>query len=305
MKYRELYEEGVKSLAWCDDAKLDARLLLEEVCGTNLQTLLVYPDTPVSPQQEKRYRELTARRCAREPLAMILQRTDFMGLTFRVTKDVLIPRQDTEILTELAAEALRDRLSSGEEVRFLDLCTGSGCILLGAVYHALMSPQADAGGRISAVGTDLSAAALKVAASNEEVLHDCGGRKDRMRISWLEGDLFDALEKNSKAHPSGFDIIVSNPPYIPTSVIETLEPEVRDGEPFRALDGGEDGLSFYRRIAAGIHRYLEKNGIIILEIGYDQAASVSSIFARAGFENIRLHRDYGQNDRVLVIRERE
>ena len=306
MNYRELYEEGVKELLWDEDAKLDARLLLEEVCGTDLQTLLVYPETKITPEQEDRYRKLIARRCAREPVAMILQRADFMGLTFRVTGDVLIPRQDTEILAELAVKALKDKLAGGGDADFLDLCTGSGCILISAVYHALAGAPAGAGSHIHAVGTDISAASLKVAAGNETVLQDnSGSSTDRAHISWLEGDLFEALEKNEGAHPSRFDIIVSNPPYIPTDVIGTLEPEVRDKEPARALDGGADGLVFYRRIAAGIRQYLKKNGIIILEIGYDQAASVSAVFEQAGFGSIELYRDYGGNDRVLVIKCRE
>lgn len=311
--YRELYEEGRRILEEVPlpDAALDARLLLEEVCGTNLQTLLVYPETAVNDADCTRYRALIERRRLREPTAMILGEWDFMGLTFKVTKDTLIPEQDTEVLVETALEyyssssghewfrpigsagpeeaaAERESVSAfpadGNErtrnLRILDLCTGSGCILL-SLLHFLP----DAVG----IGTDISAGALAVAAENAR-RHGLAGRTILSR-----GDLWEAVPEGGR-----FDLIVSNPPYVPTERIAALEPEVRCGEPLAALDGGTDGLAFYRRILARADGFLKENGLLILESGFDEAADIRSLMEENGFEVLRTVKDYGGLDRVVV-----
>lgn len=280
-KYRELYEEGRRILeqAGLPDAALDARFLLEEVCGTNLQTLLVFPEKKVPEEEVNQYRAFIQRRKDREPTAMILGEWDFMGLTFRLNKSTLIPEQDTEVLVETALEELKRRGLGEAPLRILDLCTGSGCILL-SLLHELRN----AGG----LGTDLSEEALEAARENAVRL----GLQER--AAFRQGDLWEPVGDER------FDLIVSNPPYVPTEVIPTLEPEVRCGEPYAALDGGEDGLVFYRRIMREAAGHLKPSGIIIVESGFDEAPQIAALMQDQKFRGIRTVKDYGGLDRVVL-----
>jgi release factor glutamine methyltransferase len=275
--YRDLYEEGARILSGVieeeREARLDARLLLEHVCGTNLQTLLLDAERIVPCEEVARYRELLVRRSKREPLAYIVGRSDFMGLTFAVDHRVLIPEQDTENLIE---EIMKETCDGD---RILDLCTGSGCILLSLLHYSNGS---------TGVGTDLSRDALDVAQKNAERL----SLQDR--CEWREGDLFEAVREGEK-----FDLIVSNPPYIRSAVIGGLAPEVQAHEPMMALDGGEDGLMFYKRIIPEACQYLVTGGMLYLEIGYDQAQEVTALMEEAGYYEVRTIRDYGGNDRIV------
>lgn len=279
--YRELYEEGRRILeqAGLPDAALDARFLLEEVCGTNLQTLLVFPEKKVTEEEVNQYRAFVQRRKDREPTAMILGEWDFMGLTFRLNKSTLIPEQDTEVLVETALEELKRRGPGEAPLRILDLCTGSGCILL-SLLHELRN----AGG----LGTDLSEEALEAARENAIRL----GLQER--AAFRQGDLWEPVGDER------FDLIVSNPPYVPTDVIPTLEPEVRCGEPYAALDGGEDGLVFYRRILKEAAGHLKPSGIIIVESGFDEAAQIAALMQDQKLRGIRTVKDYGGLDRVVL-----
>ncbi|MBQ8329233.1 MAG: peptide chain release factor N(5)-glutamine methyltransferase [Lachnospiraceae bacterium] len=275
--YRALYSEGAAALSAVleeeREAQLDARLLLEHVCGTSLQTLLLDGDRSVSGPEAELYKTLIERRCTREPLAYILGKWDFMGLEFGVSSDVLIPEQDTENLVE---EVMRE-VCDGD--RILDLCTGSGCILLSLLHYSNGS---------TGVGTDLSEDAVAAARKNACRL----GLSDRS--DWRTGDLFEALKPGER-----FDIIVSNPPYIRRETIGELAPEVRIHEPRMALDGGEDGLDFYRRIIPDAADHLVTGGMLFLEIGYDQAEQVSALMEDAGYYEIRTIKDYGGNDRIV------
>lgn len=279
--YRELYEEGRRILeqAGLPDAALDARFLLEEVCGTNLQTLLVFPEKKVTEEEVNQYRTFIQRRKDREPTAMILGEWDFMGLTFRLNKSTLIPEQDTEVLVETALEELKRRGLGEAPLRILDLCTGSGCILL-SLLHELRN----AGG----LGTDLSEEALEAARENAVRL----GLQER--AAFRQGDLWEPVGDER------FDLIVSNPPYVPTEVIPTLEPEVRCGEPYAALDGGEDGLVFYRRIMKEAAGHLKPSGIIIVESGFDEAPQIAALMQDQKLRGIRTVKDYGGLDRVVL-----
>lgn len=279
--YRELYEEGRRILeqAGLPDAALDARFLLEEVCGTNLQTLLVFPEKKVTEEEVNQYRAFIQRRKDREPTAMILGEWDFMGLTFRLNKSTLIPEQDTEVLVETALEELKRRGLGEAPLRILDLCTGSGCILL-SLLHELRN----AGG----LGTDLSEEALEAARENAVRL----GLQERG--TFRQGDLWEPVGDER------FDLIVSNPPYVPTEVIPTLEPEVRCGEPYAALDGGEDGLVFYRRIMREAAGHLKPSGIIIVESGFDEAAQIAALMQDQKLRGTRTVKDYGGLDRVVL-----
>lgn len=275
--YRALYSEGAAALSAVleeeREAQLDARLLLEHVCGTSLQTLLLDGNRSVSGPEAELYKTLIERRCTREPLAYILGKWDFMGLEFGVSSDVLIPEQDTENLVE---EVMRE-VCDGD--RILDLCTGSGCILLSLLHYSNGS---------TGVGTDLSEDAVAAARKNACRL----GLSDRS--DWRTGDLFEALKPGER-----FDIIVSNPPYIRRETIGELAPEVRIHEPRMALDGGEDGLDFYRRIIPGAADHLVTGGMLFLEIGYDQTEQVSALMEDAGYYEIRTIKDYGGNDRIV------
>ena len=279
--YRELYEEGRRILeqAGLPDAALDARFLLEEVCGTNLQTLLVFPEKKVTEEEVNQYRAFIQRRKDREPTAMILGEWDFMGLTFRLNKSTLIPEQDTEVLVETALEELKRRGLGEAPLRILDLCTGSGCILL-----SLLHELGNAGG----LGTDLSEEALEAARENAVRL----GLQER--AAFRQGDLWEPVGDER------FDLIVSNPPYVPTEVIPTLEPEVRCGEPYAALDGGEDGLVFYRRIMREAAGHLKPSGIIIVESGFDEAPQIAALMQDQKLRGIRTVKDYGGLDRVVL-----
>jgi release factor glutamine methyltransferase len=226
------------------------------------------------PQEKAQlYRELLTRRSRREPLAYILGEWDFMGLSFEVSKDVLIPEQDTENLIE---EIMRE---SCDGERILDLCTGSGCILLSLLNYS---------NGTTGVGTDLSEKAIAVASRNAERL----GLSDRTELRC--GDLFGPIRPDER-----FDIIVSNPPYIRSGIIEQLAPEVSVHEPRMALDGGDDGLFFYRRIIPEAAGHLVTGGILFLEIGYDQADAVKSLMREAGYYDVRSIKDYGGNDRIV------
>lgn len=288
MKYREVYDTGRIALAEASvpEAETDARLLLEFVCGTDRNTLLAHGDREVTEGEENAYRELVEKRSLHIPLQHLTGVQDFMGLEFAVNEHVLIPRQDTEILVEEALRHLHDGM------RVLDMCIGSGCILISLLHYS---------NNCEGVGADISAEALKVAEGNAVKL--LGARAVRnssespelsvgRRVNFVQSDLFDRVE-------GMFDMIVSNPPYIRSDVIDTLMPEVRDHEPRLALDGSGDGLLFYRRILEESHRYLRKGGMLFFEIGYDQGDAVSRLMEQAGFLEVRLVRDYGGMDRVV------
>ncbi len=279
MEYRVLYETGKEKLeaSAIAEAALDARLLLEYVCGTDRNTLLVHPEREVSVQEEETYRALLEKRAGHIPLQHLTGVQDFMGLEFAVNEHVLIPRQDTEILVE---EVMREPFDGAE---ILDLCTGSGCILLSLLHYS---------NHCHGVGVDISSEALQVAECN-------AGRLEISdeQVEFLEGDLYEALEPGRK-----FDLLVSNPPYIQSGVIPTLMPEVREHEPLLALDGMEDGLFFYRKIIKQAPEWLRAGAGIYFEIGFDQALAVEQLLREAGFTEIRTVQDYAGLDRVVCAR---
>ena len=271
MNYTEAFLMGMQKLkeAEIGEAQLDARLLLEEVCGTDHNTLLCHGDREVSEEEEEQYRKALEQRAAHVPLQHLLGYQDFMGLRFQVNEYVLIPRQDTEILVEEAMRYLHDGM------RILDLCTGSGCILLSLLHYS---------NDCEGVGVDISQEALQVAAQNAELLG--------IKADFLKSDLYEKVTGK-------FDLLVSNPPYIERKVIPTLMEEVREYDPYIALDGGEDGLDFYRRIIGGAQDYLKRGGQILMEIGSGQAQAVSELLREAGFKEIDVCRDFAGLDRVV------
>ena len=271
MNYRKLYETGKDRLekAGIQEAALDARLLLEEVCRTDRNTLLVHGDRAVTEEEETQFRIFIERRSTHEPLQQITGWQEFMGLRFSVTEDVLVPRQDTETLVEEVMRYLRD----GMEI--LDVCTGSGCILLSLLRYS---------NGCRGVGCDISEKALAVAAQNAKELG--------ITAQFIQSDLFESIEGR-------FEYIVSNPPYIRKDMIPTLMEEVRDHEPLIALDGGEDGLDFYRKITREATEHLYSGGMLFFEIGYDQGEAVKLLMEEEGYEEVTVSQDLAGLDRVV------
>lgn len=277
MTYRECYEQGCRTLqaAGIEEATLDARLLLEAVCGTDRNDLLAHGEQPVMSQAEEKYLNWIRQRAEHIPLQQLTGEQDFMGLTFSVNEHVLIPRQDTEILVEEVLKELHDGM------RILDMCTGSGCILLSLLHYS---------NDCEGLGVDLSAEALEVAGQN--VLKVLTPEKAE-HAHFLQSDLFEKLEDK-------FEIIVSNPPYIASAEVEKLMPEVRDHEPRMALDGTEDGLYFYRRIIEEAGKHLVSSGMLFFEIGYDQGQAVSELMRAQGYREVQVVQDYAGLDRVVL-----
>ncbi len=276
MNYRECFEKGKGALAdaGIEEAALDARLLLEHICGADRNTLLVHGDRTVSPEEEKQYLDAVERRSRRIPLQQITGQQEFMGLPFWVNSNVLIPRQDTEVLVEEVLKHTHDGM------QILDMCTGSGCILISILHYS---------NDCEGLGVDISSPALEVAEENAERL--LSGRTG-VSARFLQSDLFEAVDGK-------YDILVSNPPYIRSAVVDTLMPEVKDYEPRIALDGEEDGLVFYRRILSDCKKNLKKGGMLFFEIGYDQAEAVKSMMEQAGFLEVTVKKDFGGLDRVV------
>ena len=258
-----------------DTPRLDAEVLLSHLLGQKRIFLYVHFDQPLTAEELARYREMVKRRAAGEPVAYICGEKEFMGLTFKVTPAVLVPRPDTETLVEAAIE----RLKGKEGARIADVCTGSGAIAL-ALAHYL--PES------SVTATDISSDALEIAKQNAETL----GLSER--VQFFEGDLLAPLAGET------FDAIVSNPPYIPGAEIEGLPREVR-AEPKIALDGGADGLDFYRRLVRESSALLKDGGFLAVECGDTQAGAIAEMAKDGGFGKTEIVRDLADKERVVVL----
>lgn len=268
---KEAFRQAVESLvtAGVSEAEVDAWYLFEHVTGMSRAAYFLRMEDDLPEEQQNELKQLIQLRSTRIPLQYIIGSQEFMGYNFIVSPATLIPRQDTEILVEEVS-----KVATGKKV--LDLCTGTGCILLSLAKMCRLA---------KAVGTDISLEAIETA------------RKNAIRLEadaeFFCGDLFQAVPEET------FDIIVSNPPYIPSAVIDTLMPEVKEHEPVSALDGGTDGLKFYREIINNANKYLTNQGQIFFEIGCEQAADVSALLCSAGFQKIRVTKDLAGLDRVV------
>ena len=271
LKWTEQYfkEKGIES------PRLDAEVLLSHILGRERIYLYVHFDEPLEPAELARYREAIKQRVQRVPVAYIIGEKEFMGLTFRVTADTLVPRPDTEILVQAAVERLRAR---GETPRFADIGTGSGAICL-SILHFLPKAQADT--------VDISPAARAVAEENAAALEVAD------RVTFHTGDLLAPLAGQC------YDAILSNPPYIPDGDIAALAPEVRLKEPRTALAGGKDGLDFYRRLTADAPAHLKDGGFLAVEVGIHQAAPVAALAVPA-FSRTEILKDYAGIERVVI-----
>lgn len=272
MTYSEAFALGEKALRLANivDAKNDAWLLLEMVCKIDRTFYFMHKDDEIGADEIKEYELVIKKRAERIPLQYITGEQNFMGLNFYVNSNVLIPRQDTETLVEEALKIVKPGM------KVLDMCTGSGCIIISIIYNV---PEA------KGYGVDISKQALLVAKEN--------AKQNQVPIIFERSDLFEKVEEK-------FDVIVSNPPYIRSDVIPTLMPEVARFEPLLALDGTADGLEFYRRIINDSKKYLKENGHILFEIGNDQGKDVSDMLIFAGFEDVKVIKDLAGNDRVVT-----
>ena len=260
--------------AHIDNPRLDAEILLAHVINCRRLSLYVDSDKKLPLDTIFRFNQLINQRLEGVPVAYLTNSKDFMGLSFAVNQNVLIPRHETEILTEFVGEYLRGL--SGE-VTFADLGVGSGAICI-SILKFVKSARAAA--------VDISSEALEVAKFNATRFHV------EDRIEFFQGNLFAPLEGKI------FNAIVSNPPYIPTSELETLQSEVKK-EPRLALDGGQDGLSFYRRIISDAPRFLADDGLLAVEVGINQAAAVKILFEEANFIDVEIIKDLSGIERVI------
>lgn len=276
---KQLYKVGTVKLAeeGIEEFSLDAWYLLEYVTGVSKAMYFAEPERTVSEENADRYIDCIRQRAAHIPLQHITGEQEFMGYPFCVNEHVLIPRQDTEILVEEAIQIMRPKM------KILDMCTGSGCIVLSILK---MCKEKYYMTDLQGIGADVSEEALKVARENS--------RRLEVPVTWIQSDLFAKIPEEEK-----YDVIVSNPPYIETAVIDTLQEEVRLHDPYIALDGKEDGLYFYRRIISEADKYLKPQGKLMFEIGCDQAEAVEELMKNAGYEQITVKKDLAGLDRVV------
>lgn len=272
MKLSEALMYGRKVLeeANISDAQIDSWQLMEYVLKCDRSYYYLHMDEAMDLEQEQQYLTFIQKRASHIPLQHITGRAYFMGLEFFVNEDVLIPRFDTEVLVEEVLKRI-DRSAN-----ILDMCTGSGCILLSILHE---KPNC------IGAGADISEKALAVARKNAANLN--------LNPKFIHTDLFEQIEEK-------YDIIVSNPPYIPTEVINTLEEEVKLHDPVLALDGMEDGLYFYRKIIKHSTGFLNAGGFLCFEIGYDQGEAVSALMREQGYEHVTVIKDLSGLDRVVI-----
>ena len=306
---RQIIETGRAELeaAGVEEAALDAWYLLEYTAGISRAVYYGEPDRILEEPLAEQYLHYIGMRKKRIPLQHITGEQEFMGYPFYVNEHVLIPRQDTETLVEEAVKFIRAKLRGNErgaeesgrdadniagieceeerKVKILDMCTGSGCILLSIMK---LCPQ------LEGTGCDISGEALAVARKNAERLE--------VDAKWIESDLFDRLsdDENRQFDRPCYDVIVSNPPYIRTAEIEILQDEVRLHDPRIALDGKEDGLYFYRRIVKDSVSFIKDGGSLIFEIGWDQGKDVAELMTEHGYENVTIKKDLSGLDRVAA-----
>ncbi|HKP25632.1 MAG TPA: peptide chain release factor N(5)-glutamine methyltransferase [Dongiaceae bacterium] len=279
MTLGDLLKDGAARLAGAgiEGAPREVRLLLQAAAGVPIATQIAFPETTINADAAARFDALLGRRARREPMAQILGQREFWSLTFKVTADTLDPRPDSETLVQAVLDQVPDRSAA---LRLVDFGTGTGCLLL-ALLHEL--PNA------VGIGVDVSAAALAVAAENANALGLV------QRTTFHRGQWDDGID-------SGFDIVLSNPPYIPSGEIAGLQPEVASFEPRLALDGGSDGLDAYRRLGPAAMRLLLPGGLAAFEIGIGQGDSARRIMAAAGLRHIATARDLAAIERCLLFR---
>lgn len=256
--------------------RLDVETLLQKALGVDRLYILLNLDKDLSEDEEKTFNKFIEERLNNRPIAYIVGNREFMGLDFYVQEGVLIPRPDTEVLVEEVIEIAKDK----GQIEILDIGAGSGAITVSLAKYLENA-------KLTSV--DISEIALEIAKKNAI------SNNVEDRINFVKSDLFSSLNKNQK-----FDIIVSNPPYIKREVIDTLDKQVKDFEPYNALEGGIDGLDFYRAITTQAKDYLKEGGVLAYEVGHDQSEDVSKLMEMDGYTNIYTRKDLQQIDRVVI-----
>ena len=350
MTLKEAFKYGVGKLqeAGIIEARQDSFYILEHVTRISREKYYADQHQEMSKEEQEDVIAFIHKRCERIPLQHIMGTTEFMGLPFKVNSQVLIPRQETELLVETALEVIKGydkkhlaedeslkeagvygnkevgyhRDDEREELLILDMCTGSGCVLISTLCHGSKYFP-----KMRGVGVDISKEALDVARENAllngvSVTEDSASMNDSsvakengisnslgaVKITLVESDLFQQLEKVKKedtkvkkiGYNKKYDIVLSNPPYIPSKEIESLQEEVKHHDPILALDGGVDGLHFYRQITKDCRKYLNRDGTLIVECGWNQGEEVSQIMKDHGFANVKMIKDLNGLDRVVV-----
>ncbi|MBQ7410214.1 MAG: peptide chain release factor N(5)-glutamine methyltransferase [Clostridia bacterium] len=280
MKIKDVLLNGISILKdnKIEDSNLKARVVLADLLGKNKEYLMIHGDEKIEEGLNKIFLDKIERLKNNEPLQYVINKQEFMGFEFYVDKNVLIPQPDTEnLVEEIIYLSEKIRKNDKKELRILDMCTGSGAIAISTsklIENSLV------------YASDISKKALKIAEENSS--------KNQANVLFFESDLFKKISELYK-----FDIIVSNPPYIETDTIKTLSEEVKN-EPMLALDGGKDGLDFYRKISKDAKKYLDEGGYLAFEIGYNQKLDVENLLKENGYKNIYSRKDLSGNDRIVV-----
>ena len=277
MNIKQLIKYGTNELNGIEDSYLKVRILLAHILDKNKEYLIINSDEEISKEKEEEFFEKLEKLKKGYPIQYITNSQFFRNCEFYVDNNVLIPQPDTEILVEESIKIILEEQSSN----VLDLCTGSGAIVI-----SIAKELSEASKKITFWASDISEKALEIAEKN--------AKQNGVEINFIQSDLFEKMDNNLK-----FDIIISNPPYIETATIEELSTEVKN-EPKIALDGGKDGLEFYRKIAKKSKDYLKENGYLALEIGYNQMDSVCEILEKNNFKILKKVKDFSNNDRVIV-----
>lgn len=287
MTLGQTYKLGKEYLenAGIRDAEIDAWYLMEHITGYDRAYYFSHQEEELREQQTEEYKKMIEKRAQHIPLQHLTGVQEFMGYEFKVNENVLVPRMETEFLVEDAIDILRriyavPYRAENKTIRVLDLCTGSGCIVI-SILKWMQKNNVN----IEGIAVDISEKALEVARENAEKLE--------VSPVFLQGDLFEPVEGK-------FEVIVSNPPYIPTQDIETLDPEVKDHDPYLALNGEEDGLHFYRRIIKESTEYMMPGGWMLFEVGHDQGKAVHRLMREHGYSNVEVQKDLSGLDRIVV-----
>lgn len=283
MKIKEILLNGIKILkeSNIEEANMKAKIILANLLGKNREYLIFHDEEEIEEGLNKIFFEKIERLKKHEPLQYIINKQEFMGLNFYVDENVLIPQPDTENLVEEVIHLIKSIIKNNKsEIKVLDMCTGSGAIAISISKYIENE-------NVKIYASDISLNAIKIAQKNSL-------QNNIFDIEFIESDLFNSIDENLK-----FDIIVSNPPYIESKIISQLSQEVQK-EPIIALDGGEDGLDFYKKIIIEAKKYLNKDGILAFEIGYNQKISVENLFKVNYYKNIYTKKDLADNDRIVV-----
>ena len=278
LNIKEILDKTVDFFKKADipQSRLDAEVLLADLLGMERINLYVNFDRPLKEEEVDQYRKLILKRKQGIPVAYLVDKKEFMGLDFQVSDDVLIPRPETEHLVEIVLERIAK--SDLEQFEIADIGTGSGAIIISIAKLAEKT--------IKGLGIDISEASLKVAQENAKRL------AVSEQVEFKHGDLLTPIEDK-------MDIIVSNPPYIPSDEMDDLQQEVQQ-EPDLALDGGSDGLDYYRKIIKGAKDKLKQDGLLVFEVGIKQSQEVSTLLKKSGYANVKVREDYSEIERVVL-----